>query len=412
MRYGRLIAWICACVSWANAQPNVIIVMTDDQGYGDLSVHGNPVLKTPNIDPPLVRGRSPHGLPRESHMRADAWQLLTGRMIPTASEWILINGRSFSGRARSPMAEHFEGRICHRHVRQMASRRQLSLIGRKITAFRKSFAMAVGASVKRRTIGITPISMGPTCTMASPSPAKGYCTDVFFNAAMAFITSQAKAKKPFLVYLATNAPHGPMHAPEEFAAPYASLGTNMAHFLGMIANIDANVGRLMKLLDSEGLTKDTILIFTTDNGTSTGDKVFNGGMRGKKGSEYDGGHRVPFFIRWPGGNIGGGKDMPQLTAHIDVFPTLLELCGIPVPGGLASTGRVSHPCFAEGKAGRCPTVSSSPTPSASIRPSSGSSHRSCPLIGDWSTARPSMTSATTRSKKPISRRNIQPSSSA
>ena len=105
-------------------------------------------------------------------------------------------------------------------------------------------------------------------------------------------------KTPFLAYIATNAPHGPMHSPEESSAPYVDLNTNgLANFYGMIANIDDNVGKAPdSLLDEFGNRRRTpSLIFTTDNGTSSGDKVFNAGMRGKKGSHYDGGHRVPFF---------------------------------------------------------------------------------------------------------------------
>jgi arylsulfatase B len=96
----------------------------------------------------------------------------------------------------------------------------------------------------------------------------------------------------------------------------------------MIANIDDNVGRLRKFLDDEGLTEDTIFIFATDNGTAAGGKVHNSGMRGQKGSEYDGGHRVPFFVHWPQGGLQGGRDVKPLAAHVDVFPTLLDLCDI------------------------------------------------------------------------------------
>jgi hypothetical protein len=107
-----------------------------------------------------------------------------------------------------------------------------------------------------------------------------------------------------------------------------------ANFAGMVTNIDDNMARLVKHLDKLGLSDDTILIFTTDNGTAAGyrgAKGFNAGMRGTKGSEYDGGHRVPFFVSWPKGGIGGGRDVEEITAHIDVLPTLIELCGLKGP---------------------------------------------------------------------------------
>jgi arylsulfatase B len=130
-----------------------------------------------------------------------------------------------------------------------------------------------------------------------------------------------------------------MHSPPSFSAPYQDLQTGTANFLGMIANIDANVGKLRALLREEGLEQNTIFIFTTDNGTAGGAKIFNAGMRGQKGSQYDGGHRVPFFIYWPAGDLAGGRDVGDLTAHIDVLPTLIDLCDLPTPEGVRFDGR-------------------------------------------------------------------------
>jgi arylsulfatase B len=129
-----------------------------------------------------------------------------------------------------------------------------------------------------------------------------------------------------------------MHAPEEYSAPYTQLGVARANFLGMIANIDDNVGQLRSFLREEGLEENTIFIFTTDNGTASGETIFNAQMRGKKGSEYDGGHRVPFFVHWPVGGLTGGRDVDPITAHVDVLPTLIELCGIQPPGKVVFDG--------------------------------------------------------------------------
>jgi arylsulfatase B len=184
---------------------------------------------------------------------------------------------------------------------------------------------------------------------SQPEPVEGFCTDVWFDYAKRFIAQQKQAGKPFLAYIATNAPHGPMHSPEKNSNPYEEVGTHVANFYGMIANIDENVGRLRVFLDEQGLTDNTIFIFMTDNGTSSGARIFNAGMRGQKGSEYDGGHRVPCFIYWPAGGLTGPRDVAPITAHVDVLPTLIDLCGVPAPEGVVFDGRSIRPLL-EGQA--------------------------------------------------------------
>jgi arylsulfatase A-like enzyme len=154
---------------------------------------------------------------------------------------------------------------------------------------------------------------------------KGFCTDIWFDLAMNFM-SESK-DKPFFVYIPTNAAHTPFKAPESYVKPFIGVDGHSG-FFGLISNFDMNFGRLMKFLDKSKLSENTILIYMSDNGTVNGYKVFNAGMRGKKGSRYDGGHRVPFMIRWPAAGIHGGKDVKQLAAHLDVWPTLKELCGL------------------------------------------------------------------------------------
>jgi arylsulfatase A-like enzyme len=169
-----------------------------------------------------------------------------------------------------------------------------------------------------------------------PRKFTGYCTDVWFDGAMEFI--EANKDRPFFCYIPTNAPHGPYNISEEYMKPYLDRGLkeSQARFYGMITNIDDNMGRLMRFLKEQSLEENTILIFMTDNGTSG--NGFNAGMRGKKGSEYDGGHRVPFFIRWPAGNLKGARDIGRLTAHVDLLPTLIELCGLKKPRDLEFDG--------------------------------------------------------------------------
>lgn len=166
---------------------------------------------------------------------------------------------------------------------------------------------------------------------------EGYCTDIWFGEALKFIESKKDGEQPFLAYVSTNAPHSPFLVADKYKEIYAgNPAVPNVPFYGMITNIDDNMGTLMAKLDEWGISENTILIFMTDNGTAAGysegkkngAKGFNDGMRGKKGSEYEGGHRVPLFIRWPDGNITAGRDIPNLTAHIDVLPTLMEYCGI------------------------------------------------------------------------------------
>ena len=132
-----------------------------------------------------------------------------------------------------------------------------------------------------------------------------------------------------------NAPHKPLYCPLEYSDPYEN-NPDVSHpeFYGMITNIDENLAKLRAMLESEGLAENTILVFMTDNGTAGGlneGRGYDGGMRGMKNSEYEGGHRVPFIIHWPNGKIEEGKSIEELTAHIDILPTFIDLCGLQAP---------------------------------------------------------------------------------
>jgi arylsulfatase B len=182
-----------------------------------------------------------------------------------------------------------------------------------------------------------------------PTKVKGYCTDVFFSAARQFIDEAVAQDRPFFVYLPTNAPHGPRICPPPYAEPYRTRRTrSLATFYGMIANIDENVGKLRAHLERKNLHRNTIFIFCTDNGTAGGQRLYNAGMRGNKGSSYDGGHRVPFFLHWPAGGFDQERRIETLTAHIDVFPTLLDLCGLERPQGVKLDGRSLRPLLEKG----------------------------------------------------------------
>ena len=169
---------------------------------------------------------------------------------------------------------------------------------------------------------------------------EGYCTDIWFEQATKFIHKHRD--QPFFCYIPTNAPHGPFRVPQKYAAPYIDqqVPESRANFYGMITNIDENIGRLRQELEQLEITDNTIFIFMTDNGSAEGCQLdqdqfvingFNAGMRGKKGSEYEGGHRVPIFLHWPNGGHTSGNEIDDLTANIDLLPTLIDLCNVDPP---------------------------------------------------------------------------------
>ncbi|MEQ9409745.1 MAG: arylsulfatase [Fuerstiella sp.] len=320
-------------------QPNVVIVITDDQGYGDLSCHGNPILKTPHIDElhaESVRLKDYHVSPTCSPTRS---AFLTGHWTNRTGVWHTIMGRSMLRENEVTMGQIFKdagyatGMFGKWHLGDNYPYRPED---RGYTEVMRHGGGGVGQTPD---YWDNAYFDGSYWHNGTPEPVQGFCTDVFFDYATRFIRSSKEAGRPFLAYIATNAPHGPMHAPEDAAAPYADVGNlGLQHFFGMIANIDDNVGRLRRFLQQEGLADNTIFIFTTDNGSSSGWRTFNAGMRAGKGSEYDGGHRVPFFIYWPNGKLTGGRDVEPITAHVDVVPTLIDLCDIPAPQNVRFDG--------------------------------------------------------------------------
>jgi len=310
-----------------NRKPNVIVVLTDDQGYGDLSLNGNPIVKTPNLDKlgkESISLTNYHVAPTCSPTRAG---LLTGRWNNRTGVWHTIMGRSMLRENEKTLAD------------------LLKANGYKTAMFGKwhlgdnypyrpndrgfDFAYYHGGGG----VGQTPDHWNNAyfddiyMRNGIKEQASGFVTDVLFNEAISYIDTVKNSDKPFFTYISTNAPHGPMHAPKKYADMYAEANIPVAvqHFFGMITNIDDNVEKLRNYLAKNNLTDNTIFIFTTDNGTSAGNKVFNAGMRGKKNSEYDGGHRVPFFIHWPEGHFNQPFKQNKITSFVDVVPTILEL---------------------------------------------------------------------------------------
>jgi arylsulfatase len=168
---------------------------------------------------------------------------------------------------------------------------------------------------------------------------KGYCTDVFFEQAINWMDARRKKKAPFFAYITPNAPHAPLDCPEEYVKHYAGkVDANTAKFYGMIENIDDNFGKLLAKLNEWKIADSTLVVFLTDNGSASGSQIYNSGMRGRKGTPYEGGTRVPSFWRWPE-NFKGGRDCDALTAHLDIFPTLAQIAGEKVPAKIKLDGR-------------------------------------------------------------------------
>ncbi|NLF39504.1 arylsulfatase [bacterium] len=319
--------------------PNVIFILTDDQGYGDLSCHGNPLLRTPAIDrlhAESVRFTDFHVAPVCTPTRGE---LMTGRDALCNGATFVCMGRSLLRAGLPTMADIFAANGYHTgHFGKWH-------LGDNYPY--RPHDRGFHESVYHPGFGITsaPDYFGNDYMddhyrhKDEIEEYKGYCTDVWFEQALDWMGGCRKRNEPFFAYIATNAPHGPLWVPNQFREPYLGRAKyHEASFFGMIACIDENVARLESFLHSSGLRENTILIFMTDNGTAVGEGVFNAGMRGKKASVYEGGHRVPFFIRWPQGGIGGGRDVQGMTRSTDVLPTLISLCGLRIDAGLAFDG--------------------------------------------------------------------------
>ncbi len=344
--FSALTAWLLAAA--AAARPNVILIMTDDQGYGDLSCHGNPVLKTPHLDrlhAESLRLTDFHVSPFCTPTRA---ALMTGRYPARTGAYRTSSGRTMLHPDERTVADLFAaagyrtGMVGKWHLGDNAPHRPQDRGFQDVVWHRCGGVGQASDFWGNDYFDDTYERNGRF------EKFTGYCTDVWFAEAMRFV--EENRERPFFLYIAPNAPHGPYRVPAEWKAPYvgeADWGAG-PEFYGMVANIDHHVGELRDRLARLDLAADTILIFMTDNGTANGArfegltseavKGFNAGMRGKKSSVYEGGHRVPFFLHWPGGGMVGGRDVPQLAAHLDVLPTLADLCGIEVPASHGADG--------------------------------------------------------------------------
>ncbi|HJT32204.1 MAG TPA: arylsulfatase [Pirellulales bacterium] len=344
--------------SAADRRPNVVIVISDDQGYGDLGVHGNRWLKTPHLD--RFAGQSVeltnfHVSPVCSPTRAS---LMTGRYNYRTGVVDTFLGRSLMFADETTLAEMLAGAgyttgiFGKWHLGDNYPMRAID------QGFREALVLKGGGL---RQPSDPPGGHGyfdpPLIHHGRLEATSGYCSDIFASAAIEFI--ERNRSQPFFVYLAFNAPHTPLEVPDEDVAPYRQMhlaandwsgqghppdgpfdAEQTAKVYGMIANLDRNFGRLMSKLDELKLADDTMVVFLTDNGPQQ--VRYNAGLHGRKGSVYEGGIRVPCFVRRPG-KLKAGRRVEQLSAHIDLAPTLLQACGIAPPDDVRFDGRSLWP---------------------------------------------------------------------
>ena len=316
-----------------NKKFNIVYILTDDQGYGDLACMGNPYIHTPNIDNLYREGFSFADFHSGTTSAPTRSGLMSGRYCNTVGVWHTVRGRSLLTLEEKTMPELFSqagyetGMFGKWHLGDYYPYRPHE------RGFKEAYYHGGG--------GVTQI----------PDPwgndyfddtyyhngeqvkTEGYCTDFWFNKAMSFIDQCND--KPFFCYIATNAPHGPLNVEKKYADAYnGNKDITSPRFYGMVTNIDDNIGKLMAFLKEKQLLDNTIVVFMTDNGTAGGanfdkegnlTKGYNAGMRGKKSSPYEGGHRVPFIVRVPNKQP---KVIYSLSAYVDIMPTFLDLCGL------------------------------------------------------------------------------------
>lgn len=334
-----------------NDKMNVIFILTDDQGYGDLTCHGNKWMQTPNLDNLYERSARLTDFHSATTSAPTRSGLMTGHYNNTTGVWHTILGRSILDQEEVTIADIFA-----------QAGYQTALFGKwhlgdnqsyrpNNRGFQETLYHGGGG------VGQTPDYWNNTYfddvyfRNGEPEQQVGYCTDIWFREAENFI--KKNKDKPFLCFITPNAPHVPHIVAEKYAAPFRN-NDNIPDpcFYGMIKNLDENVGNLMETIERLKIADHTIMIFMTDNGTAGGVNVdkngfvtkgYNAGMRGKKGSVYEGGHRVPFFISGPGITPG---DYHSLTNYVDILPTLIDICDIELKEQIAFDGFSLQSVFA------------------------------------------------------------------
>ena len=337
-------------------QPNVIVVMTDDQGYGEFSCHDNPLVLTPHIDrlaSQSVRLTDFHVSPMCTPTRG---QLMSGLDAFRNGAINVSSGRTLLRPELPTMANVFRsagyrtGIFGKWHLGDNYPFRPEDRGFEEAIWFPSSHINSVPDYWNNDYFDDTFIHNG------NRESFEGYCTDIFFREAMEWIDRGQNQDKPFFVYLPLNAAHWPWFVPEQYREPIRAQmekhpevvkhltpakKASLVSFLAMGANIDDNMGRLEQFLQQRQLVDNTIVVFLTDNGSTMGPDYFNAGMRGGKTTLWEGGHRVPCFLRWPNSDACQPRDINTLCHVQDLLPTLADLAGISrVPQKLDGTSLV------------------------------------------------------------------------
>lgn len=330
----------------AGAKPNIVLIMPDDMGWGDIGAHGHPLIQTPHLN----------------RLHSESTRFTDFHVSPTCSPTrsALLSGR-----------HEFKNGVTH----TINERERMSLKTITLAQVLKSAGYTTGIFGKwhlgdedeyqpnRRGFdevfihgagGIGQTYAGscgdaPNNKYFDPAirhngtfvKTKGYCTDLFFAQAMKWISEKSGQGTPFFAYITPNAPHSPLISPgPQYDQLYEGkdvagkkLNEGDVAYYAMITNIDENVGKVLAKLKELGIENDTLVIFLSDNG-GTHTRLYSGGFRGGKGTMYHGGTHAPSFWRWPG-KLAAGVDSSALTAHIDVLPTLAEIAGAKLAGELS-----------------------------------------------------------------------------
>jgi arylsulfatase len=325
-----------SAVRTSAARPNIILVMPDDVGYGDYKCLGNPVMSTPVVDAFKKESLlftqfhvSPTCSPCRSALMSGRHEFKNG-VTHTILERERMSLKTFTLAQMLKSVGYTTGIFGKWHLGDEEAYRPES------RGFDEVYIHGCGG------IGQTYAgSCGDAPGNTNINPAlwhngkwektTGYCTDLFFDQAVKWMDARRDAKDPFFAYIPLNAAHGPHVVPEEYYKQYLGkpgVDPDTAKFFGMLENIDTNFGKLLAKLKEWGIEDNTLVIFIgTDNGGTSGVKIFNAGMKGSKGTAYQGGTRAPCFFRWPAGGVKGGAECDALSAHLDIFPTLAEIAG-------------------------------------------------------------------------------------
>ena len=336
--------------------PNIVLVMTDDQGYGDFGFAGNPVVRTPHLDALAAQSAQVERFYVSPVCTPTRASLMTGRYNYRTRAIDTYIGRAMMEPEEVTVAEmlrdagYATGIFGKWHLGDAYPMRAMD------QGFEESLVHRGG--------GIGQPSDPPggegkytdavLFRNGQREETTGYCTDVYFDAAFEFMEQAAGEGRPFFAYVPTNAPHGPFHdVPDDWLEHYRQVDLTaalpdpdqaseqildrLARSYAMISNIDDNVGRLMARLDELGLAANTLVVFLVDNGPDR--DRYNAGLRGRKGTVFEGGIRSPLLARWPARLQAGRDAVDRIGAHIDITPTLLDAAGVQPPAGLHLDGR-------------------------------------------------------------------------